>query len=164
MTMENVISGFRITGVYPINRAAVFIKTPVKSKMADLEAKKIHYLPLYSPSRHTFPVHNTTFTTEEILCFQQRYEEGYNLETDVQYNKWVEMYHPQGTPQPLSPHVGEVFPLSVSCSPDISRPEVEKCHVSQVCQLTLVTTLSNFLNEIPNTKLPRKKQRHLFVF
>ena len=35
------------------------------------------------------------------------------------------MYHPQGTPRPLSPHVLEVFPLSISCSPDISRPEVE---------------------------------------
>ena len=28
MTMENVTSGFRTTGIYPINRAAVFIKTP----------------------------------------------------------------------------------------------------------------------------------------
>ena len=69
------------------------------------------------------------------------------------------MYHPQGTPQFLSPHVGEVFPLSVSCSPDISRPEVEKCHGSQVCQLTSVTTRSNFLNEMPNTKLPRKEAK-----
>ena len=41
------------------------------------------------------------------------------------------MYHPQSTPQPLSPHVGELFPFSVSCSPDTSRPEVEKCHESQ---------------------------------
>ena len=45
MTMENVISGFCTTGVYPINRAAVFIKTPVKSRMADLEAKKIITFP-----------------------------------------------------------------------------------------------------------------------
>ena len=72
MTTENVISGFRTTGVYLINRAADFIKTPVKSRMADLEAKKIHCLPLCpSLSRHTSPVHNTTFTTEEILRFQQ---------------------------------------------------------------------------------------------
>ena len=127
MTMENVISGFRTTGVYLINRAADFIITPVKSRMADLEAKKIHYLPLcLSLSRHTSPVHNTTFTTEEILRFQQLYEEVYDLETDVQYNKWVEMYHPQGTPQPLSPHVGELFSFSVSYSPDTSKPEVEK--------------------------------------
>ena len=62
------------------------------------------------------------------------------------------MYHPQGTPQPLSPHVGELFPFSVSCSPDTSRPEVEKCHGSQSCQLTSVTALSKFLNEMPNTK------------
>ena len=89
MTMENVISGFRTTGVYPINRGAVFIKTPVKSRTTNLEAKKIHYLPLYSPSlsRHISPVHNATFTTEEILRFQRRYEEGYDLETDVRYNK-----------------------------------------------------------------------------
>ena len=47
----------------------------------------------------------------------------------------------------------------LSCSPDISRPEVEKCHGSQVCQLTLVTTLSNFLNEMPITKYPRKEAK-----
>ena len=72
--MEKIISGFRTTGVYPINRAVVFIKTPVKSRMGNLEAKKIHYLPLYSPSlsRYTSPVHNTTFTTEEILCYVMR--------------------------------------------------------------------------------------------
>ena len=46
MAMENVISGFRTTGVYPINRAAVFVKTPVKSKMADLKSQKN---PLPSP-------------------------------------------------------------------------------------------------------------------
>ena len=161
MTMENVISGFLTTGVYPINKAAVFIKTPVKSRMANLEAKKIHYLPLYSPSlsRHTSPVHNTSFTTEEILRFQRCYEEGYDLETDVRYNKWVEMYHPQGTPQPSSPHFEELFPFSVSCSPDTSRPEEEKCHGSQSCQLTSVTTLSKFLNEMPNTKVPRKEAK-----
>ena len=124
MIIENVINGFRTTGVYLTNRAAISIKTPVKYRIADLEAKTIHYLPLYSPSRHTSPVHNTTFATEEIVCFQHCYEEG--------------------TPQPLSPHFGEVFPSSVSCSPDISRPEVEKCHGSQVCQLLSVTTLSNF--------------------
>ena len=38
--MENVISGFRTTEVYPINGAAVSIKTSVTSRMADLEAKK----------------------------------------------------------------------------------------------------------------------------
>ena len=69
------------------------------------------------------------------------------------------MYHPQGIPQPLSPHVGELFPFSVSCSPDTSRPEEEKCHGSQSCQLTSVTTLSKFLNEMPNTKLPRKEAK-----
>ena len=74
------------------------------------------------------------------------------------------MYHPQSTPQSLSPHVGELFPFSVSCSPDTSRPEVEKCHGSQSCQLTSVTNVSKFLNEMPNTKLPRKEARHLLVF
>ena len=44
--MENVIGSFHTTGVYLINRAAIFTKTLVKSRMTDLEAKKIHYLPL----------------------------------------------------------------------------------------------------------------------
>ena len=69
------------------------------------------------------------------------------------------MYHPQGTPQSLSPHVGELFLCSVSCSPDTSRPKEEKCNGSQSCQLTSVTTLSKFLNGMPNTKLLRKEAK-----
>ena len=49
--------------------------------------------------------------------------------------------------------------FSVLCSPDTSRLEVEKCYGSQICQLTSVTTLSKFLNEIPNTKFSRKEAK-----
>ena len=55
--------------------------------------------------------------------------------------------------------VGSFFLFSVSCSPDTSRPEEEKCHGIQSCQLTSVTTLSKFLNEMPNTKFPRKEAK-----
>ena len=147
MTKENVISGFRYTGVFRINRPDVFTKTPVKSRMADLEAKKVHYLLLFSPfpSRHMFPVHNTTFTTEEILRFQWHYEKGYDLETDVQYNKWVEMYYPQGTYHTLHHHMLERFLLFLfHVHLILLRPEVERFHGFQICQLTLVTTFFQF--------------------
>ena len=61
------------------------------------------------------------------------------------------MYHPQGTPQPLSPQVGTVFPLSVSCSRDISRPDV--------WILSLSTYLVHHSFQFLNTKLPRKEAK-----
>ena len=72
------------------------------------------------------------------------------------------MYHPQGTPQPSSPHVGERFPFSVSCSPDTYRPEVENVMDLKVVNLThSLTNLSKFLSKMPNTKQAKTSARVL---
>ena len=36
------------------------------------------------------------FEAEEILRFQKRYENGYDLLHDVRYNYWKKKYHPGG--------------------------------------------------------------------
>ena len=50
MTMSNVLRGFRVTGVYPVNRNVV--KIPAEpSKPSLSESTGIAYIPLYSPAR-----------------------------------------------------------------------------------------------------------------
>ena len=44
----------------------------------------------------------TTFT-DEIIHFQQRFEEGYDLVHDEAYNQWVQLYHPSHQSSPISP-------------------------------------------------------------
>ena len=73
------------------------------------------------------------------------------------------MYHPQGTRQPSSLHVGELFPFSVSCSPDTSRPKVEN-----VMDLKFVNLPWSLLFPIFYMKCQiqsfQEKNEHLLVF
>ena len=51
MTMANIVSGFRVTGVYPVNRNT--IQLPEESSQPSLpEATGLAFIPLYSPLRH----------------------------------------------------------------------------------------------------------------
>ena len=94
MTMTNVIAGFRVAGVYPLNRLAVVMKDKTTESLAERTGLK--FIPLYSPS-HRRPQAveaATTFEPEEISLFQTRFEEGYDLE-DERYESWLRMYHPE---------------------------------------------------------------------
>lgn len=91
MTPQNIMSGFRTTGVYPVNRHAIVLPgerphdhgTPT----AALAKKRgIHYMPFFSPSAQ--------FTQEEIELYKHRYEEGFDLTHDSRYNQWVKLNHP----------------------------------------------------------------------
>lgn len=37
------------------------------------------------------------FSLEEQVLFERRYEEGYDITTDVRYNAWLNLYHPTGS-------------------------------------------------------------------
>ena len=95
MTMTNIIAGFRVTGIYPLNRQAVDGRR--KSVCESLaERTGLEYIPLYSPSHHRRHVvqPEVTFNPEEMALFQTRYEEGYDL-NDERYQCWLKMYHPE---------------------------------------------------------------------
>ena len=50
MTMSKNLSGFRVTGVYPINKSIIdILKEPLKPSLP--EATGLAYKPLYGPSR-----------------------------------------------------------------------------------------------------------------
>ena len=95
MTMKNIVSGFRVTGVYPVNRRAVE-KQKELSKLSLPEATGLAYIPLYSPTKvlSVEPRQHTKFSVEELDRFECRYENGYDLKTDERYNNWLRMYHP----------------------------------------------------------------------
>ena len=111
MTRENIASGFKKSGIYPLNRHAIAIpgEEPVQksapSLALDLARKSgITFLPLYSPivksSQRMVNASQQTsdglpeFTAEEIAKFTTRFEEGYDLDNDARYNKWLETNHP----------------------------------------------------------------------
>ncbi len=76
MTMSYVITGFRVTGIYPFNRNAL---NP--SLVNELPPKSnLKYIPLLTPSRIT---KNQAFTAEETQIFQSRYVE------------WLKQHHPE---------------------------------------------------------------------
>ena len=96
MTMKNIVSGFRVTGVYPVNRKVVE-KPKDLSKPSLMETTGLAYIPLYSPAKVSSCVgaqQGTEFSPEELEKFECRYENGYDLNTDGRYNSWLRMYHP----------------------------------------------------------------------
>ena len=96
MTMKNIVGGFRVTGVYPVNRNVVE-KSKELSKPTLSEATGLAYIPLYSPAKVSSCVEarrHTEFSGEDLERFECRYENGYDLTTDKRYNRWLHMYHP----------------------------------------------------------------------
>ena len=149
MTIPNLISAFRTTGVYPLNRHAVKVTDTAKSTFDGrslAEATGLAFIPLYSPAHRSrprlSPAHTpeeptqAAFTEEEHARFTQRFEEGYDIFTDDRYNFWLQVYH--SSPPPVSPSglndsspmesLLDVSDASLSHSPnlllrDIPKPE-----------------------------------------
>lgn len=105
MTMPTIMSGFRITGVYPFNRNAIQVvdTTPAMKNSKSLAEKNgLAFIPLYSPARskksmpveleHSSHEASPSFSEQEIAKFIRRYEEGFNITSDARYNKWLQQY------------------------------------------------------------------------
>ena len=72
LSVRNILSGFRTTGVYPPNRDA--IKVPDES-MPDLASRSgLAYIPLYTPAKRRISGSQDTFSTEEHEVFEACYE------------------------------------------------------------------------------------------
>ncbi len=107
MTPSTIIGGFRNTGVYPVNKRAVTLpgEVSVSNTPTAVVAKKkgILYMPFYSASPDSVCQSTLSgsedsdsppvlFTAKERECFQQRYEEGYDLTHDERYNEWLKQH------------------------------------------------------------------------
>ena len=71
MTMKNIVSGFRVTGVYPVNRRAVE-KQKELSKLSLPGATGLAYIALYSLAKVSSeePRKHTKFCVEELDRFE----------------------------------------------------------------------------------------------
>ena len=98
MTMPNIVAGFHTTGVFPHDRDAVASPTgtPQDSRRRSLaERTGLSFIPLYSPLKQkTIPRDDVVFESEEMILFQRRYKEGFDL-PDRRYELWKNMYHPE---------------------------------------------------------------------
>ena len=120
MTVGNIVQGFKVTGVYPVDRSVLL---PQSQECETLTKKTgLSFIPLYSPHRSLHspglrcggPGHalvespainsdlDVSFTDEEVTLFQTRYENGYDIAGDDRYTQWLSMYHP-GAVQSIQP-------------------------------------------------------------
>lgn len=96
MTSNNIIAGFKTTGIYPIDRTAIIDK--IKSKESTTSVQdEIGFIPLCSPVPRALekPKQVPIFTQSEIKSFQEKFEaETTDLSSNSRYQQWVKMYHP----------------------------------------------------------------------
>lgn len=64
MTMKNIISAFRTTGVFPVNRDAVVTKLP-EQKLSLSEKTGVPFIPLYTPSKRKMHVSEERQTLDQ---------------------------------------------------------------------------------------------------
>ena len=98
MTIRNIMSGFRVTGVYPVNRDALRLTVEPAECLA--AASGLAFIPLYSPAtprprRAIQELHSLQFSEDELKRFERRYENGYDIPGDERYIRWLEMHHPE---------------------------------------------------------------------
>ena len=121
MTPRTIMSGFKTTGIFPLNRYAITVpgeRPRLSNTPTAILAKKkgISFMPFYSPTHAT----RQPFTSEEQECFQRRYEEGYDLTDDERYNLWIKAYHPEGLQVQLFTDSPARLPPSTSIPPSLS--------------------------------------------
>ena len=143
MTPSNIMAGFKITGVYPVNRYAILPRE--KDQVSLCERTGLKFIPFYTPTRSRrilLPSHvnyddslvesslsedndnkfssllepnddSHPFTAEEEVKFRKRLEEGYDIATDSRYNLWLKSL-------PC-----DVLPPQTTIAPFLTVPEVK---------------------------------------
>ena len=92
MTISNICSGFRCTGIYPFDPSAILKKLP-----NDLEQKNNEG----DDGDHGDDGQAACYSPEELERFETRFENGYDVFTDEKYVAWLQQYHPESVPQDI---------------------------------------------------------------
>ena len=64
----------------------------------------------------------TTFSSNQLVRFQERYNNGYDIFVDKDYCKWLSLYHPEALPDDLGDDDAPVDPSNGSSIPDGDAP------------------------------------------
>ncbi len=132
MSMENIISSFRATGIYPLDRSKVLEK-PCIQKASLAEESGIAFLPLFSarssdqgacsPGNH--------FTMDEMDCFHDRYVKETRKPDEVdRYSHWKKVYHPLEDKVSSSSTKDPFLATPTKATPISKQPVVAKPHCS----------------------------------
>ena len=85
MTISNITSGFRTTGVCPFSPNAIL------DKLSNSEVSSDKGLSSES-------LEGVTFSPEMIKKYEERFDNGYNIFTDKGYVQWLRKFHPDYLP------------------------------------------------------------------
>ena len=108
MIPANIIAGFNVTGVFPVDRFKILPKTPTKAPSI-CERTGLKFIPLFtpihrrsvclqpSPSLSPLFINEISyneedeplFPDEEVMLYTKRMQEGYDITTDERYNNWL---------------------------------------------------------------------------
>ena len=91
---ETIINGFRKTGVYPLNKHA--ISSPSLSCDSGSPTNHDSFTKSQLMSDETSPTNK--FSSSQLTCFQKRYDNGFDVFTDIDYVRWLKLYHPDSLP------------------------------------------------------------------
>ena len=147
--MSNITASFRVSGVYLVDCGAVLPSTP-EAKLTNMKKAGVSFVPSYNP----FPWRESmisNFTKEEMVKFERRYEEKYDLTDDPRYNLWIQMYHPQSPLLPACSIGRNESPIhSRTPSPTYSPSPSSPSSVN-------VPPFSTVMDKVLNTRQPRIK-------
>ena len=85
----NIMSGFKKTGIYPINPSEVTDRQIAPSK----PFKQLQTESSQDGSASDDPTTDSLFSPDKVELYKKHYKEGYNLD-DPGYTAWLKIYHP----------------------------------------------------------------------
>ena len=174
MTMQNIISSFRATGVFPLNRNQVQEQQCVRDIFL-AEETGIAYIPLFSSNAKEGreKIHMVKFEDEEMSQFHDHYvkETGESKDED-RYLLWKKMYHPHDDEVNFSsfsdsfvstPSKSSVKPKVVvlpKCHSSIQHIfKSQSCEISSTASSHVPANPQRVLTSAENLKLLDEKQR-----
>ena len=128
MTISNITAGFRVTGIYPLDREAVL--GPISDLSALSEETGLSFIPMISPAVRRFTsrrdvtpdseAREQDFSDHELALFEHWYDEGHDITDNERYNTWLAQSHPTS---PAASHVWMQPLQSTGISELLSYPE-----------------------------------------
>ena len=112
---SNIVAGFKTCGVYPFNQNAISVpgdssdddgddndkgagKDLKSSNSSSGEASVLSSVHTGSNQVGHVTSLKDTFSEEQVILFENRFKEGYNLFIDQDYVHWLELHHPEALP------------------------------------------------------------------
>ena len=97
LTSANTVAGFRTCGVYPFNSAAISVPDAPENGNGDEEGSEEEGKG--DDDGNDNDDGGNDFTDEQCTLFQRRFSEGYDLNIDADYLRWLKIHHPEATPR-----------------------------------------------------------------